>query len=92
MSISEITIVRRYIVGIQYNSRDEDKGYFDVQRYTTITELAKEIHGYLVYGKTSYPAFAPDAEPEVLYVWNMDDWEDGDCYPDLMNEIQKNNK
>jgi hypothetical protein len=45
-----------------------------------------------LHGKTSYPAFPPDADPEVLYVWDMDDWEDGDCYPDLMKEIHRNNK
>jgi hypothetical protein len=40
-------------------------------------------------GKSSYPAFPPEANPEILYVWDMDDPEDGDCYPELMNEINK---
>jgi hypothetical protein len=43
MSTSQITKARRYIVGIQYKSRDDDKGYFDIQRKTTIKELANEI-------------------------------------------------
>ncbi len=90
MSYSQTTRIRRYIVGIQYKSSDEDKGFFDIQRKTSLTELAEEVLEYLLYGKSSYPAFSPEANPEVLYAWDMDDWEDGDCFPDLMNEINKN--
>jgi hypothetical protein len=91
MSYSQKTHARRYIVGIQYKSNEEDKGCFDIQRTTTLTELAKEVQRYLLCGKTSYPAFLPEADPEVLFVWDMDDWEDGDCYPDLIIEIDKIN-
>ena len=44
---------------------------------------------YLENGKSSFPAFPPEANPEIWYVWNMDDPEDGDAYPDLMAQIQK---
>ena len=83
------TDVRTYIVGIQYESPDEDKGFFDIQRRVTLQELAEEVADYLKNGKTSFPPFPPEANAEVWYVWNMDDQEDGDAYPDLMAEIQK---
>ena len=83
------TDVRTYIVGIQYESPDEDKGFFDIQRRVTLQELAEEVADYLKNGKSSFPPFPPEANAEVWYVWNMDDQEDGDAYPDLMAEIQK---
>ncbi len=89
MSYPPTAPARRYIVGIRYTSKAEDKGYFDIKRTVTITELAKEIQGYLVHGKTSYPAFTAAADPEVLFAWALDDGEDGDCYPELMTAIDK---
>jgi hypothetical protein len=78
----------KYLVGIQYNSSDEDNGFFDIQRYATIKDLALEVNDYLENGKTSYPAFPAEAHPEILYVWDMDNPEDGDSYHDLMNELE----
>ena len=83
------TDVRTYIVGIQYESPDEDKGFFDIQRRVTLQELAEVAADYLKNGKSSFPPFPPEANAEVWYVWDMDDQEDGDAYPDLMAEIQK---
>ncbi len=80
---------RRYVVGIQYTSPYEDSGFFDIQRIATLRDLALEVNDYLLNGKSSYPAFPPEANPEILYVWDMDDPEDGDCYPELVNEIKK---
>ena len=80
-----------YVVGINYESPDEDKGHFDIQRKVTIEELAIEVADYLENGKSSYPAFPPEANPEVWYAWNMDDPEDGDIYQDLLYEINKIN-
>ena len=80
---------RQYRVGIQYESSDENNGFFDIQRYVTITELAREVNDYLENGKSSYPAFSAEAHPEILYVWDMDDLEDGDCYHELMQELEK---
>jgi hypothetical protein len=80
---------RRYVVGIQYTSVYEDRGFFDIQRISTLKDLALEVNDYLLNGKSSYPAFPPEANPEILYVWDMDDPEDGDCYPELVNEINK---
>jgi hypothetical protein len=80
---------RQYRVGIQYESSDEANGFFDIQRYVTITELAREVNDYLENGKSSYPTFPAEAHPEILYVWDMDDLEDGDCYHELMQELEK---
>ena len=80
---------RQYRVGIQYESSDEANGFFDIQRYVTITELAREVNDYLENGKSSYPAFSAEAHLEILYVWDMDDLEDGDCYHELMQELEK---
>ena len=81
--------IHTYFVGINYESPDEDKGHFDIRRKVTIEELAIEVADYLENGKSSYPAFPPEANAQVWYVWDMDDQEDGDAYPDLMAEIQK---
>jgi len=78
-----------YIVGINYDSPDEDKGHFDIQRKVTMKELAIEVADYLLNGKSSYPAFPPEANPEVWYVWDMDDPDDGDVYHQLTHEINK---
>jgi hypothetical protein len=78
---------RQYLVGMQYESSDEANGFFDIQRYVTITELALEVSDYLEKGKSSYPAFPAEAKPEILYAWDLDDLEYGDCYPELVNEI-----
>ena len=80
-----------YIVGINYESPDEDKGHFDIQRKVTIKELAIEVAEYLENGKSSFPAFPPEANPEVWYVWVLDATpeEDGDMYHELMAEIEK---
>ncbi len=80
---------RQYRVGIQYESSDEANGFFDIQRYVTITELAREVNDYLENGKSSYPAFSAESNPEILYVWDMDALEDGDCYHELMQELEK---
>ena len=82
-------LLHTYIVGINYESQDEDKGHFDIQRKVTIAELAEEVSDYLENGKSSYPAFPPEANPEVWYVWDMDDPDDGDTYHNLMVEIEK---
>ena len=45
----------------------------------------------LANGKSSYPAFPPETNPEVWYAWDMEDPEDGDIYQDLLFEINKIN-
>ena len=81
----------KYVVGIEYDSPDEDKGFFDIHRTVSLKELAVEVADYLANGKSSYPAFPPEANPEVWYAWDMDDPEDGDIYQDLLFEINKIN-
>ncbi len=83
--------IRTYVVGIQYDSPDEDKGFFDIRRTVSMEELAREVADYLHNGKSSNPAFPPEANPEVWYAWDMDDPEDGDIYQDLLFEINKIN-
>jgi len=78
-----------YIVGINYESPDEDKGHFDIRRKVTIHELAEEVSDYLENGKPGNPAFPPEANPEIWYCWDMDDPDDGDVYHELMAEIEK---
>ena len=81
--------VRRYIVGIQYTTREEDRGYFDIERTVTLSALALEVHIYLMNGKSSYPAYSSEARAELIYAWDLDAVEDGDCYPELMDELNK---
>jgi hypothetical protein len=75
------------VVGIKYSSPYEGIGFFDIERIATLRDLALEVNDYLLNGKSSYPAFPTKANPEILYVWDMDDPENGDCFPELVNEI-----
>lgn len=80
---------RTLVVGIEYDSPDEDKGFFDIQRKVTISELAWEVGDYLKNGKRSNPAFPARSNPSVLYAWDLNDPENGDIYHELMAEIEK---
>ena len=39
--------IRTYVVGIQYDSPDEDKGFIDIRRTVSMEQLAREEADYL---------------------------------------------
>ncbi|MFC1527920.1 hypothetical protein ACFL5D_04165 [Candidatus Neomarinimicrobiota bacterium] len=83
--------VRDFVVGIDYESIEEDKGHLTLRRRATIDELVEEIKGIILNG-SHYPQFPPEANPSVTYAWDLNDHEDGDCYHELMVKLHKDNK
>ena len=85
------TEVRDFVIGIDYESIEEDKGHLTLRRKVTISELVKEIKRIILKGST-YPQFPPEANPTVTYAWDLDNHEDGDCYHEIMKELEKDNR
>jgi len=79
---------RCFLVGIEYDSPFEDQGYFDLKRTVTLNELAQEVINIQRHGH-SYPTFPASANPSVLFVWDLNDPDDGDCYHVLVEAIKK---
>ncbi|MFQ6605129.1 MAG: hypothetical protein ACE5D8_06190 [Fidelibacterota bacterium] len=77
-----------YLVGLAYDAPDDDDGYFDFRRRTTLETLAEEIQTILDEGHHQ-PTFPPQARPRLLFVWNLDDPEDGDCYAAVMERLEE---
>ncbi len=85
------TRVRDFVVGIDYDSIEEDKGHMTLRRRVSIIELMEEIKSIILNGST-YPQFPPEANPTVTYAWDLNDQEDGDCYHEIMNDLEKDNR
>ena len=83
--------VRDFVVGIDYDSIEEDKGHMTIRRKVSITELVEEIKTIILNG-SHYPQFPPEANPSVTYVWDLNNQEDGDCYHEIMLELEKHNR
>jgi len=86
-----LTKARDFVIGIDYDSIEEDKGHMTLRRKVCLIELVKEIKSILVKGST-FPQFPPEANPSVTYAWDLNNQEDGDCYHEIMNELEKDNK
>lgn len=82
---------RDFVVGIDYDSIEEDKGHLTLRRKVPITELVEEIKTILLKGST-FPQFPPEANPSITYAWDLSNQEDGDCYHEIMNELEKDNR
>jgi hypothetical protein len=83
--------VRDFVVGIDYEDIAEDRGHLTLRRKVCLDELVEEIKSILLKGST-FPQFPPEANPSVLYAWDMNDPEDGDCFHEIMAEIDRNDK
>ena len=83
--------VRDFLIGIDYDSIEEDKGHMTIRRKVPITELIEEIGSILKNG-SHYPQFPPEANPSVTYAWDLNNQEDGDCYHEIMTELEKDNR
>ena len=80
--------IRDFIVGISYDSVEEDKGHFAIRRKVPMEELIDEIKGFMKNGHY-HPAFPSRANPTVQYAWDLSDKDDGDCYGEIINELDK---
>ena len=78
---------RDFVVGIDYDSIEEDKGHLTIRRKVPITELVEEIKTIILNGST-YPQFPPEANPSVTYAWDLNNQEDGDCYHEVITELE----
>ena len=85
------TKVRDFVVGMDYDSIEEDKGHLTIRRTVTMAELIEEIKEIMLIG-SRYPQFPAEANPTVTYAWDLDDPEDGDCYHEVINELEKDNR
>ena len=83
--------VRDFVVGIDYDSIEEDKGHMTIRRKVSILELVEDIKTIILNG-SNYPQFPPEANPSVTYAWDLDNQEDGDCYHEIMLELEKDNR
>jgi len=83
--------VRDFVVGIDYDSIEEDKGHMTLRRKVSLDELIEEIKSILLEG-SHYPQFPPEANPTITYAWDLNNQEDGDCYHEIMKELEKDNR
>ena len=83
--------VRDFLVGIDYDDFAEDRGHMTIRRKVTITELVEEIKTIILNGST-YPQFPPEANPSITYAWDLNSQEDGDCYHEIIKELEKDNR
>jgi hypothetical protein len=79
---------RDFIVGISYDSEEEDKGHFAIRRKVTMEELISELSGFMKSGH-HHPTFPSRANPTVQYAWDLSAKDDGDCYGEIINELDK---
>ena len=85
------TNVRDFVVGIDYDAIEEDRGHMTIRRKVPITELVEEIKTIIQNG-SNYPQFPPEANPSVTYAWDLSNQEDGDCYHEIMDKLKQDNK
>lgn len=86
--------VRDFVVGIDYDDYfdyNEDRGHMTLRRKVTMNELILEIKTIMTVG-SYFPQFPPEALPTVTYAWDLSNKEDGDCYHEIMNELEKDNQ
>lgn len=83
--------IRDFVVGLDYDSIDEDKGHMTIRRKVQIAELVEEINEIIQNG-SHFPQFPPEANPSITYAWDLNNQEDGDCYHEIMLELEKNNR
>jgi len=83
--------VRDFLVGIDYDSIEENRGHFTIRRKVTMPELIEELQSYIREGH-NFPQFPARANPTVLYAYDLNEQEDADIYGELANELIKINK
>ena len=83
-----MTRIRDFVVGIDYEAIEEDKGHMTIRRRVTINELIEELRTILQEG-SHYPQFPAEANPSITYAWDLDDQEDGDCYHEIITKLEQ---
>jgi hypothetical protein len=83
--------VRDFVVGIDYDDIAEDRGHLTLRRKVSLNELVEEIKSIILNGST-YPQFPAEANPSITYAWDLTNKDDGDCYHELIRELEKDNR
>ena len=82
------------IVGLDYNTyglADEEigKGHHTIhRRRVTLREIIEELKDILING-SHYPQFSKEANPEVVYAYDLNEKEDADIYGEVINALNK---
>ena len=82
--------IRDFLIGIDYDSIEEDKGHFIIRRKVTMSELVEELQGFIKDGH-NFPQFPSRANPTVTYAYDLNEQEDADIYGEIVNELEKIN-
>lgn len=53
-----------------------------------LTELIEELKGFILNGHY-FPQFPPEANPEIVYAYDLNEKEDADIYDIINNELIK---
>jgi len=80
--------IRDFLIGIDYDSIEEDKGHFTIRRKVTMSELVEELQGFIKDGH-NFPQFPARANLTVTYAYDLNEQEDADIYGEIVNELEK---
>ena len=84
------------LIGLDYEALETDeklgKGHFSiVRRGISMTEIVEELRGYIENGHY-FPAFPPEANPEIVYAYDLNEQEDADIYGIVVNALNESLK
>ena len=85
------TKVRDFVVGIDYDNPydyENRHSHMTLRRKVVLSELIQELQSILKKG-SSYPQFPPEANPSIVYAWDLTREDDGDIYHEIMNKLEK---
>ena len=77
-----------YLVGIEYEAIDDIHGSFYIRRKVPMAELIDELKGFVLNGHC-FPQFPPEANPEIVYAYDLNQKEYADIYGEVVNELNK---
>ena len=80
--------VRNVLIGIDYEDIADDRGHLTLQRNGLLFELIEEIKEIITYG-CSYPQFPPEANPTLVYAYDLDANEDSDITGEISNLLNE---
>ena len=83
--------VRDFLIGIDYDSIEEDKGHFTIRRKVNMYELIVELQEFIKEGH-HFPQFPARANPTVTYAYDLNDQEDPDIFGEIVNKLEKTNR
>jgi hypothetical protein len=86
--------VRDFVVGIDYDNPydySDRHSHMTLRRKVVLEELIQELTDILHYGSV-YPQFPPEANPSIVYAWDLSSLDDGDIYHELIEQLEKHNR